>query len=131
MSAALAVQLPGKAASAKKRISIFIRVSRTIRSKRHSVVILVLVLMLMLMLIIELTGNNITLFAVQIDVETLALDLRRDAQAECRANKKSDQCGTGQHQCNGNSNRFQLLQPKHVPDNFCESILTGGSCGKI
>jgi hypothetical protein len=83
MSAALAVQLAGKAASAKKRISIFIRVSRTIRSKRHSVVILVLV--------IELTGNNITLFAVQIDVEALTLDLRRDAQAECRAHEKSYQ----------------------------------------
>ena len=77
MSAALAVQLPGKAASAKKRISIFIRVSRMIRSKRHSVIILVLVLMLML--VIELTRNNITLFAVQIDVEALTLDFRRDA----------------------------------------------------
>ena len=48
-----------------------------IRSKRHSVVILVLVLMLML--VIELTRNNITLFAVQIDVEALTLDFRRDA----------------------------------------------------
>ena len=38
-SGSKATQQPGKACSAKEKISIFIRVSRTIRSERHSAVI--------------------------------------------------------------------------------------------
>src|SRR2546423_1890141 len=57
----------------------------------------------------NLTRNDIAFFAVQIDVEPLALDLRCDAQADGSAHEYSNHRCPDQGQGNGDYNGFELF----------------------
>src|ERR1700736_688448 len=76
----------------------------------------------------DLTRNHVAFFAVLVDVEPLPLDFGGDAQTDHGFDYAADDCGCGDCKHNRDPDRFQLFEPKHMADNFCQTILRGDIC---